>query len=107
MPANAQKADIWVDDVFILGNFIKINSGIVSGPSLPATAFPVEISVVEVQLVWDPHDALAEVLLVDDEVAAVLPALHTHEVLGLVIIVEVSQQLRHGYSEITQWVLII
>ena len=69
--------------------------------SLPPATFPVEVSLVEVKLVRYPHNTLAEVLLVDDEVTAVLPALHPDKVLGLVIILQMGQELGHGDSLLT------
>ena len=69
--------------------------------SLPPATFPVEVSLVQVKLVRYPHNTLAEVLLVDDEVTAVLPALHPDKVLGLVIILEMGQELGHGDSLLT------
>ena len=71
---------------------------------LPSATFPVKVSLVEVQLVWYPHYTLAEVLLVDDEVAAILAALHPNKVLCLVIIFEVRQQLGHGDPLLTRQV---
>ena len=69
--------------------------------SLPPATFPVEVSLVEVKLVRYPHNTLAEVLLVDDEVTAVLAPLHPDKVLGLVIILEMSQEFGHGDSLLT------
>ena len=64
--------------------------------SAPPATFPVEVSLVEVQLVRYPHNTLAEVLLVNDEVTAVLPSLHPDKVLGLVIILQMGQEFGHG-----------
>ena len=69
--------------------------------SLPPATFPVEVSLVEVQLVRYPHNTLAEVLLVDDEVTAVLASLHPDKVLRLVIILQMGQELGHGDSLLT------
>ena len=66
--------------------------------SLPPATFPVEVSLVEVQLVRYPHNTLAEVLLVDDEMTTVLSSLHPDKVLGLVIILQMSQEFGHGDS---------
>ena len=66
---------------------------------LPSTTFPVEISLVVMKLVWDPHNTLVEILLVDYEMTAVLPALYSDKIFCLMIIVEVCKQLRYRNSE--------
>ena len=58
---------------------------------------PVKVFSIVVQLVRDPHDVLAEVFLVDNEVAVIVATLHPHKVFRLVIGVKVVEQADHTH----------
>ena len=66
--------------------------------SLPAATLPVKIFFIIVELIRYPHNTLCKVLFIYNEVAAILARLHSDKVLSFMIVLQMSEQLRHGDS---------
>ena len=73
-------------------------------PDVPKTllapaALSIEVTIIEMKLVWDPHDALWEIFLINNKMTAIFPSLNSDKVFSLMIRVKMTQKFWHRYPE--------